>query len=115
MTNSIQLVDESSYVKITEEAGITYAYKVVKNPYDPQGYICKGYATAGAGITIAEWQYEALDITEAYEQKTKNYLVRELRPLAVQSLKWMGLTYERWLSFVSESNARAIKEAIEAN
>jgi hypothetical protein len=63
-------------------AGVHFVMKVTEH-VTPEGhteYKCFGYARLG-GVNIAEWTYWALDAEEAEAEQTKEYLLRELKPL----------------------------------
>ena len=98
------------YVFIAKEAGIHYAYQIIQRGQD---YYCEGYALCN-GVKLTDWRYIALSLNEAHEQMTKDYLLREMRPMAVHTLKHLATSYENWLNYVRIENANAIREAVEA-
>jgi hypothetical protein len=86
-----------TYQQMAYDNGIYYVLQVTPiynkraKAYD---YKCLGYAR-GAQIDLAEWVYWAIDETEAYEQKTKDYLIRELKPLVKAQLKHLEFLINR--------------------
>lgn len=70
--------------KIGYENGVYFTMEVYKMADGL--YRCYAYAMA-SGCKITDWQYIALDETDAYSQLTRDYLLRELKPLALTQLK----------------------------
>jgi hypothetical protein len=76
--------------KIGFERGVYFTMEVHKMP---KGfYKCYAYAMA-SGCKLTDWQYIALSKDEAYEDLTKEYLLRELKPLAFEKLKQISQIY----------------------
>jgi hypothetical protein len=71
------------YFKLGELDGLIFAMKVTEHQ-TPEGhteYKCLGYARLN-GVNIAEWTYWAIDYEEVISNMTRDYLIRELMPLA---------------------------------
>jgi hypothetical protein len=85
MVNRTELVDVSAYHKIRlNDNGVNYAMKVI---WKGDGvYLCEGYALAN-GVKIAEWFTIVSGLEEATSQETKDYLYRQMKPDAVETLR----------------------------
>ena len=79
--------------KIGYEDGVYFTMEVYK--LSDGGFRCHGYAMA-SGVKITDWDYFAIDMEDAYTEQTRDYLVRELRPLAKQQLEHLGRIALRW-------------------
>jgi hypothetical protein len=79
--------------KIGYENGVYFTMEVYKLP--DNFYRCYGYAMA-SGCKIADWQYIAENIDDAYSELTKNYLLRELRPMAKTQLTHIENIAKGW-------------------
>lgn len=76
-------MDKPKFIRLAEIEGVYFVMKVTKHT-SPEGhtdYKCFGYARLNSQ-NIADWTYWALDVEEAEADQTKEYLLRELIPLA---------------------------------
>ena len=76
-------MEKPKYVKLAQIEGVYFVMKITEH-ITPEGftdYKCWGYARLN-GQNIADWTYWALDAEEAEADQTKDYLLRELIPLA---------------------------------
>lgn len=81
--------------RIGHESGVNFTMEVYKTA--DELYRCYAYAMVN-GVKVTDWQYYALDIEEAYSEQTKDYLIREIRPILRQQLFFMKATAESYLS-----------------
>jgi putative NIF3 family GTP cyclohydrolase 1 type 2 len=81
--------------RIAQENGVNFTMEVYKT--EDGYYRSYGYAMVN-GVKVADWQHYETEKTEAYSQETKDYLIRELRPMVRQQLIFMKQTAERFLS-----------------
>jgi hypothetical protein len=83
-----------TYEKLAYENGVFYVMEVTQVPNGQHtDYKCRGYARCN-GIDLAEWVYWALDEEEAYQEMTRDYLLRELRPMARHALEVLSKAYQ---------------------
>ena len=75
------------------ESGVYFTMEVYELP--DGFYRCLGYAMASS-TKITEWQYTAIDQEDAYRHETKEYLMRELRPLVRVVLEHLHRTAKIW-------------------
>jgi hypothetical protein len=69
--------------RIGHESGVNFTMEVYKT--EDGFYRCYAYAMVN-GCKVTDWQYYALDQEEAYSEQTKDYLIREIRPMLRQAL-----------------------------
>ena len=81
-----------TYEVMKYEQGVYYVLQVTpvyNEKHQTHDYKCRGYAR-GQQVDLAEWVYWALDEAEAYSPETKDYLLRELRPMVRAKLKHLA-------------------------
>jgi hypothetical protein len=81
--------------KIGYEDGVFFTMEVYELP--DGFYKCRGYAMASS-IKIAEWHYTATDQQDAYSYETREYLLRELRPMVRTILEHLHRTAKAWIA-----------------
>jgi hypothetical protein len=90
----MKTLDYLTVEKIGYEDGVYFTLEVYKTEDD--FYRCYAYAMA-SGCKITDWQYYALDIEEAYSEQTKEYLIRELKPIVKSQLIRLARIAESYL------------------
>lgn len=84
--------------KIGYQDSVYFTMEVYKENRDPFFvWRCHGYAMA-SGCKIADWDYYAISEDEAYSQETKDYLIRELKPLVAMQLKHLAHNAQQYLA-----------------
>jgi hypothetical protein len=87
-TATYETVEQIGY-----ENGVFFTMEVYELPNG--FYLCKGYAMASS-TKITEWHYTAIDQQDAYSYETREYLLRELRPLVKVVLEHLHRTAKIW-------------------